>query len=704
MNLQIAQLFSAANPSLSVDGVSSQPEILSQLSTASVQRIGQGQLQISASQLLTANLVTPSPSTTAPASPVAATSGEKQLTLFDMLPVRQSVTLTQADTQRLVTALADGMALAALSPSKNGFNLTGTVESIANRTLSLNLQMPGNPGVKLTVPDSVLSQLQTGAQVTLKLQPALSSSDITQQLKNSTGQQWTATITNRVLPQKEVSFPVSSSSPTVKLAVAKAIASSGITLEQALSPILQKNLSIPSSSSTGKSPPASMHIVNVMIRGNQLEVRGSELKPVLNITLPADAPKLLLAADVRLTELASQKTVPRQPGMIAAAASSGNSDSRINQSGNSVPANTADKSPAATTTAQEVVNTPEKLTATHGISVEELPVVAEKIRQISRQLLAQTGSTNEALSKLVNILRNPGIDLHGETKNVSKQLISQFLAIQPETKAGPAALVTPMPGTEKTEADPGKTADSQIRQLLQAPALTTTPTALLSPPSSSGFINALVSLLQISLAGRAARTQPDLARIIDKAESVTARTISASGGSSSGAQPARVAGDFAQLDSRTNLLEQVRSLLANHQQQKVQSAETRLQGQDTMFYVLPVSNDDQPPPELHLRSEERDSRDNTAERGKQRIWHLTMKLSVGETGDMLAKTKITDDTIELRIYTSSDALLTSVVDLLPYLIRRLESQGLTVEHHSCQRGKIPKTMKDMPYHLFEALA
>ena len=81
-----------------------------------------------------------------------------------------------------------------------------------------------------------------------------------------------------------------------------------------------------------------------------------------------------------------------------------------------------------------------------------------------------------------------------------------------------------------------------------------------------------------------------------------------------------------------------------------------------------------------------------------------MKLSVGDAGELLAKTKINNDTIELRIYTSSDALLTSVIDTLPYLLRRLESQGLTVEHHSCQRGKIPKTMKDMPYQLFEALA
>ncbi len=706
MNLQIAQLFSAANPSLSADAVQSQPEIFTKLSAVALQRSTPTQLQISAPQLFAASLVTSLPAGATLQTPAAiAATGEKQVTLFDMLPVRQSVTLTQADTQRLVTALADGMTLAALSQSKNGFNLSGTVENITNRTLSLNLQMPGNPGIRLTVPDSVLNQLQTGSQVQLKLQPELSASSLTQQAKSSSGQQWTATVISKALPQNNVSFPVPSSSPTVRLAVAKAIASTGITLEQVLSPTLQKNLNISLQSSAGSSNnTVSLHTVNVVMRGNQLEVRGTELKPTLNISLPADVPELQRTVDGRLAELANQKAVVRQPGNSLTLSPTGNNTISNSVPGNSVAASASDKSPVATTAMPDVIKVAEKLTATHGISVEDLPVVAEKIRQVSRQLLAQTGSTNEALSKLVNILQNPGADMHAESKNVSKQLVNQILAIQPETKISPSALVTPMVSTEQVEAETGKTVDSQIRQLLQAPALTTTPTALISPPSSSGFINALVSLLQISLAGRAARTQPDLARIIDKADSVTAKTVSASGGSAAGSQPARVAGDFAQLDSRTNLLEQVRSLLANHQQQKVQSAETRLQGQDSLFYVLPVSNDDQPPPELHLRSEERDSRDNTAERGKQRIWHLTMKLSVGDIGEMLAKTKINDDTIELRIYTSSDALLISVMDALPYLLLRLESQGLTVEHHSCQRGKIPETMKDMPYHLFEALA
>ena len=697
MNLQIAQLFSAANASLSADVAKSQPEILSQLSSASLQRTSHSQIQISAPQLLASTLLTSTPASSVTVDSAATViSGEKQITLFDMLPVKQITRLTQADTQRLITALADGMTLAALSQSKSGFTLTGTVENIANRTVSLNLQMPGNPGVKLVVPDSIANQLKSGDKVTLKLQPESAHTTLANQVKNSSGQQWTATLSSTALPEKEASFPVPSSSPTVKLAVAKVIASAGITLEQPLSTALQKNLNISPSPSNGKpNTPVSMHIVNVQVRGNQLDVRGTELKPMLNITLPQSSPKLLPVGDDRLVELANQNSIPRQTGKLASI--------QTNVTTQNVATHPSPLLSAKSDTLPDSVKLADKLSPELGISAEDVPVVLDKVRQLSRQLLAQTGSTNEALTKLVNVLRNPGFDMHAESKAVSKHLLNQLLALQQVTKSTASAGL-PQTNVEQVNSDSGKTVESQVRQLIQSPALTSTPSALLSQPAASGFINALVSLLQISLAGRAARAQPDLARIIDKADSVSGKTVSASGGSPSTPQAGRVANDFAQLDSRSNLLEQVRALLANHQQQKMQNVESRLQGQDSLFYILPVANEDQPPPELHIRAEERDSRNNAAERGKQRIWHLTMKLSVGDAGELLAKTKINNDTIELRIYTSSDALLTSVIDTLPYLLRRLESQGLTVEHHSCQRGKIPKTMKDMPYQLFEALA
>ena len=161
-----------------------------------------------------------------------------------------------------------------------------------------------------------------------------------------------------------------------------------------------------------------MHIVNVQVRGNQLEVRGTELKPMLNITLPKNSPKLQPVGNDRLVELANQNSIPRQTGKL--------SSIQNNVTTQNVATHPSPLLSAKSDTLSPSVKLADKLSPVLGISAEDVPVVLDKVRQLSRQLLAQTGSTNEALTKLVNVLRNPGFDMHAESKAVSKHLLNQL--------------------------------------------------------------------------------------------------------------------------------------------------------------------------------------------------------------------------------------------------------------------------------------
>lgn len=121
---------------------------------------------------------------------------------------------------------------------------------------------------------------------------------------------------------------------------------------------------------------------------------------------------------------------------------------------------------------------------------------------------------------------------------------------------------------------------SRIYGLLNAPAIAVTPLSLTSPIAASNFVQGLVALLQLSLAGRALSRQPSLKVQIDSPDSIISKTITNTSGS---APSSRVAQDVANLDSRTNLLANLKTLLANHQHSKVAQAENRVQGQDRFF-------------------------------------------------------------------------------------------------------------------------
>jgi len=240
---------------------------------------------------------------------------------------------------------------------------------------------------------------------------------------------------------------------------------------------------------------------------------------------------------------------------------------------------------------------------------------------------------------------------------------------------------------------------SRIQIMLLSPALLATPTTLNSPIAASNFVQGLVALLQVSLAGRALQRQPSLKAQIDLPDSIISRTLGAT--TNTQGATSRVAQDFANLDSRTNILNNLKTLLANHQQHKVSQVESRIQGQDNFYYILPSVSQHTAAPELLIQREPDHHGAKGKEKGKQSLWHVTMKLDIGEIGEVLAKSKIKGDTITLDLYASNQTIVARIGDTLPYLKQRLAELGLEVASSSFQQGSIPTTLSTRPHSIFE---
>lgn len=238
----------------------------------------------------------------------------------------------------------------------------------------------------------------------------------------------------------------------------------------------------------------------------------------------------------------------------------------------------------------------------------------------------------------------------------------------------------------------------RINQALTANALLTTPLNLTSPVASSNFVQGLVALVQLALAGRAIQRQPSLKSLLDMPDSFVAKTLSNVGAT---ATPSKVGQELNQLDNRQQLLTHLKTLLASHQQTKIANAESRIQGQDSFYYAFPSISQNQLPTELLIQREHEKSHQEQEQRSQRSLWNVTMKLDIGSSGEVLAKSKINDTTITLDLYASNDTILQRLGDTLPYLTRRLSSLGLTIEQSSFQKGHIPKTLSTRPHQIFE---
>ena len=248
----------------------------------------------------------------------------------------------------------------------------------------------------------------------------------------------------------------------------------------------------------------------------------------------------------------------------------------------------------------------------------------------------------------------------------------------------------------------GKEQDaSQIRQLLTTPTLNLSSLQMISPTSSQGFMSGLVTLLQMSLSARLARNQSSrseyIAGVLNKVLSGSSKTKSP--------MTSKSMGDMSKLEHKHQLMKEIGRLISGHQTNKLNNAEQMIQGQETFYYNLPSAlGGTLKDIELLIKREDGNKENSSAEQQDNKTWQLTMKLAVGELGELLTKAKLNANTLEINFYASNEVVKIQVMNYLPLLHRKLDSLGIKVSKSHCQLGKIPDTLQLRPYHVFQAKA
>ncbi|QPG05052.1 hypothetical protein IT774_13020 [Salinimonas marina] len=324
----------------------------------------------------------------------------------------------------------------------------------------------------------------------------------------------------------------------------------------------------------------------------------------------------------------------------------------------------------------------------------QLQQLQQQIPQLARKLLTDTGSTQQALSQLLGILkgvRPSSSDSADVLARITTQLSDEALFSKPSV---------PHSGNLEPSITKPSPLVAQLQSLFAATSLPVTPTTLPSSASPSNFVAALVSLLQISLGAKA------LTRADAGGRSALQQSIAASNASNTGptASAIRAGFDVTSQDKQGQLLNTLKTLLANHQTTKLTNAEARLQGQEQFYFILPFTSQGRQAPEVLISRDAEDKSRTGTDETSDKQWQLTMKLDIGAQGELLAKSEINGHILSINLYTSTSTLLTQVSDTLPFLLRKLESLGLKIETSSVQRGKIPAHLADRPYQLFETKA
>ena len=273
----------------------------------------------------------------------------------------------------------------------------------------------------------------------------------------------------------------------------------------------------------------------------------------------------------------------------------------------------------------------------------------------------------------------------GSNEQSSKQIIAQVLQ----------QIKQALPQGKEQDAN-------QIRQLLTAPALNLSALQMINPTASQGFMSGLVTLLQMSLSARLSRDRSS------RAEHITSTLNDVLGNNTSKVKPkvtSKAMGELSQLEQKHQLMKEISRLFSGHQTNKLSNAEQMIQGQETFYYNLPsVLGGAIKDVELLIKREENTQENASADKKANKTWQLTMKLSVGELGELLTKAKLRSDTLEINFYASNETVKIQVMNYLPLLRKKLDSLGIEVSKSHCQLGKIPDTLQPRPYHMFQAKA
>lgn len=310
-------------------------------------------------------------------------------------------------------------------------------------------------------------------------------------------------------------------------------------------------------------------------------------------------------------------------------------------------------------------------------SAQQNPITSQIQNQI-RQLMANADSPVEAIRSIENALADNSVVKSPVTKSLLEQTLKQVQQ----------RLIN------------GQEFDAQkIKQLLTSSPMNTA--QLTSAISASGLLGGLARLMQITLISRLANNQPAMSESMSNLFGSFLETAS----KTSKAQIAQSAKDINSLDQKHQILQQLQRIFSQHHANKLLSAEQNIQGQDSLYYILPSAVGQlQKDIEVLIKREDADNAENKANASQNKTWQLTMKLPVGEQGELLTKVKLNDNELEINFYASNNQLKNRVSEYVPMLVKRLEILGVCISSTQCQIGKIPDSLMTRPYQLFQTRA
>ena len=309
------------------------------------------------------------------------------------------------------------------------------------------------------------------------------------------------------------------------------------------------------------------------------------------------------------------------------------------------------------------------------------PETLEKIQTLLHQKFLGKDSPTVSLQKVDAALTDPLLTKSPELKQLIQDIKPQLEQLK----------------TQGVNQDA-----SRLQQLLNSPINSVTQANLTSPAAPNHLLSGLITLLQLSLSARASRSSN---ATFERIQSLLPQMIPSLIGNAQAPATRRSLQDFSQLEQKHQLLKELGRLLSGHQFNKLSSAEQSAQGQETLYYVLPnaMAANNKDIELLVKREPEKQGSDKKAAAQKQ-IWNLTMKLSVGELGELLSKAKLQETSLELSIYASTEALKTKVQEHLPLLKKRFQQLGIQMDKASCQLGRIPGSLQKKPYQIFQTQA
>ncbi|MFC3093049.1 flagellar hook-length control protein FliK [Alteromonas sediminis] len=240
--------------------------------------------------------------------------------------------------------------------------------------------------------------------------------------------------------------------------------------------------------------------------------------------------------------------------------------------------------------------------------------------------------------------------------------------------------------------------ESMLKRILTTDALPISMNAInavsAQANTSGNFVATLLVILQVFTANRT-QTRASQAMADAQASNGEKKTTE------KGGTTQRPRAETTPSANESRLLKQIASLLAGHQQAKLRQADSSLNGQDQLHYVLPALFGSKSPVELLIKREYQDEKDSEKRQVKQAFWHLTMKLDVGDLGSMLAKTRLQGDTVSIDLYTESQPLIKKIKATLHQLEQRLKNKGININTARVQTGVIPASLADKSIQLLE---